>query len=118
MLQNGGKHPHPPSADIHPSSPHVDFLRLFGFWSLIFLVESIASIPKVYFVLISLKNPSECTWCDVLLLYLSLSLDHVRDTIVLCTLDGPVVTSIRALLTPPPNRELRVRSVRAFYGVV
>jgi len=31
-----------------------------------------------------------------------------RDNIVVCTLDGPVVTSIRALLTPPPNRELRV----------
>eukprot|EP00904_Undaria_pinnatifida_P007877 jgi/Undpi1/4219/HiC_scaffold_16.g07585.m1 len=32
------------------------------------------------------------------------------DTIVVCTLDGPKVTSIRALLTPPPNRELRVKS--------
>lgn len=31
-----------------------------------------------------------------------------RDAIVVCTLDGPVVTNIRALLTPPPNRELRV----------
>eukprot|EP01040_Poterioochromonas_malhamensis_P011659 gene11659-12722_t len=32
------------------------------------------------------------------------------DTIVVSTMDGPVVTNIRALLTPPPNREMRVRS--------
>ena len=29
------------------------------------------------------------------------------DTIVVSTLEGPVVTSVRALLTPPPNREMR-----------
>jgi len=29
------------------------------------------------------------------------------DTIVVSTMDGPVVTNIRALLTPPPNREMR-----------
>lgn len=29
------------------------------------------------------------------------------DSIVVSTMDGPVVTSIRALLTPPPNREMR-----------
>lgn len=32
------------------------------------------------------------------------------DTIVVCGLEGPIVTSVRALLTPPPNRELRVKS--------
>jgi translation initiation factor 5B len=32
------------------------------------------------------------------------------DTIVVSTMDGPVVSNIRALLTPPPNREMRVRS--------
>lgn len=32
------------------------------------------------------------------------------DTIVVSTMDGPVVTNIRALLTPPPNREMRVKA--------
>lgn len=32
------------------------------------------------------------------------------DTIVVSTMDGPVVTNVRALLTPPPNREMRVKS--------
>ena len=30
------------------------------------------------------------------------------DTIVVSTMDGAVVTQVRALLTPPPNREMRV----------
>ncbi len=32
------------------------------------------------------------------------------DCVVVSTMDGPVVTHIRALLTPPPNREMRVKS--------
>lgn len=32
------------------------------------------------------------------------------DTVVLSTMDGPVVSTIRALLTPPPSREMRVKS--------
>ena len=30
------------------------------------------------------------------------------DQIVVSTLEGPIVTNIRALLTPPPNREMRL----------
>jgi translation initiation factor 5B len=35
---------------------------------------------------------------------------HEGDTIAVCTMEGPVVTTIRALLTPPPSREMRVKS--------
>ncbi|TYZ58991.1 hypothetical protein PybrP1_002143 [[Pythium] brassicae (nom. inval.)] len=31
------------------------------------------------------------------------------DTIVVCTLDGPVVTSIRSILTPHPMKEIRIK---------
>jgi len=32
------------------------------------------------------------------------------DTIIVSTMEGPVVSQVRALLTPPPNREMRVKS--------
>eukprot|EP00744_Colponema_vietnamica_P003278 GILI01005047.1.p1 GENE.GILI01005047.1~~GILI01005047.1.p1 ORF type:complete len:935 (-),score=370.54 GILI01005047.1:122-2896(-) len=34
---------------------------------------------------------------------------HEGDTIVVCGLNGPIVTTIRALLTPQPCREMRVK---------
>ena len=34
---------------------------------------------------------------------------HEGDRIVVCGLNGPIVTNIRALLTPQPMRELRVK---------
>lgn len=34
---------------------------------------------------------------------------HEGDTIVVCTLDGPVVTTIRSILTPHPMKEIRIK---------
>jgi translation initiation factor 5B len=35
---------------------------------------------------------------------------HEGDTLVLCSADGAIVTQARALLTPPPAREMRVKT--------
>jgi translation initiation factor 5B len=47
------------------------------------------------------------TTVDVILVNGSLS---ENDQIIVCTMDGPVTTHVRALLTPPPSREMRVKS--------
>jgi translation initiation factor 5B len=34
---------------------------------------------------------------------------HEGDTIVVCGMQGPIVTTVRALLTPPPMAEMRIK---------
>lgn len=43
---------------------------------------------------------------------------HTGDTIVLCSTNGPVTTQVRALLTPPPSRELRIKSEYETHEVI
>lgn len=43
---------------------------------------------------------------------------HENDTIVVCGLEGPIVTTIRALLTPHPMKEMRVKGQYLHHKVI
>ena len=71
------------------------------------LVERLKFIDFVYCTVLEVKVIDGLgTTIDVVLTGGAL---HEADTIVVCGLDGPIVTTIRALLTPHPMKELRVK---------
>jgi len=72
------------------------------------LVEKIMKVDIVQCTTLEVKVMEGIgTTVDVVLVNGELK---VGDTIVLSSMDGPIVTQIRALLTPPPNRELRIKT--------
>lgn len=114
--------------------------------SVVLCVHAWAGIPDLLYLLVQLtqkmmneklqfSSELSCTVLDVKVMDgLGACIDcilvdgrlHEQDTIVVCGLQGPIVTSIRALLTPPPLAEMRVKSgqdlvhhktVRAAMGV-
>ena len=43
---------------------------------------------------------------------------RVGDRIVVSTMEGPIITTIRGLLTPPPNKEMRIKSEYLHHDVI
>lgn len=87
-----------------------------------FMLKNIAYQDKLECTVLEVKNIEGLgTTVDVIL---TNGILRETDTIVLCGMNGPIVTIIRALLTPQPLKELRIKneyvhhkSIKACIGV-
>ena len=72
------------------------------------MVEKLMFVPNLQCTILEVKHIEGLgTTVDVILINGEIK---EGDTIVVCGLNGPIVTKIRALLTPQPLREIRVKS--------
>ncbi|KAI9377729.1 hypothetical protein POPTR_019G103600v4 [Populus trichocarpa] len=84
-----------------------DLLLLLIQWSQKTMVEKLTFRNEVQCTVLEVKvTKGHGTTIDVVLVNGVL---HEGDQIVFCSLQGPIVTTIRALLTPHPMQELRVK---------
>ncbi|GJD08900.1 Eukaryotic translation initiation factor 5B [Galdieria sulphuraria] len=85
-----------------------DLLLLLVQFSQRMLVDRIMFMPFLTCTVLEVKVIEGLgTTIDVILTNGEL---HEGDTIVVCGLEGPIVTTIRALLTPHPMKEMRVKA--------
>ncbi|KAF7812912.1 eukaryotic translation initiation factor 5B [Senna tora] len=84
-----------------------DLLLLLVQWTQKTMVEKLTYIDEVQCTVLEVKVvEGHGTTIDVVLVNGVL---HEGDQIVVCGMQGPIVTTIRALLTPHPMKELRVK---------
>ncbi|KAL6500664.1 hypothetical protein OROHE_025461 [Orobanche hederae] len=90
-----------------------DLLLLLVQWAQKTMIKRLAYSEKVECTVLEVKViEGHGTTIDVVLVNGVL---HEGDQIIVCGMQGPVVTSIRALLTPHPMRELRVKLLNYYY---
>ncbi|KAL7176209.1 hypothetical protein ACSBR2_029710 [Camellia fascicularis] len=95
---------------IVPTSPISgegipDLLLLLGQWTQKTMIEKLMYSNEVQCTVLVVKVQGHGATIDVVLVNGVL---QEGDQIVVCGMQGPIVTSIRALLTPHPMKELRV----------
>ncbi|KAF5192661.1 Eukaryotic translation initiation factor 5b [Thalictrum thalictroides] len=84
-----------------------DLLLLLAKWSQKTMVEKLMFREEVQCTILEVKvTEGFGTTIDVILVNGTL---RKGDQIIVCGMHGPIVTTIRALLTPPPMKEIRVK---------
>ncbi|KAK4524486.1 hypothetical protein GAYE_SCF03G2387 [Galdieria yellowstonensis] len=93
-----------------------DLLMLLVQFSQRMLIDRIMFMPFLTCTVLEVKVIEGLgTTIDVILTNGEL---HEGDTIVVCGLEGPIVTTIRALLTPHPMKEMRVKGQYLHHKVI